>query len=337
MYSEVETKRRSSISRRGHGALIWLGRIGLSLLGLIALGVIYEFIAEAVDARAYPPPGQLVDVGGYRLHIYCTGSGSPTVIIDAGLGGWSTEWSAVQQQVAKTTRVCTYDRAGMGWSDSGPQPRDAAQLAKEEHTLLQNAGEIGPFVVVGHSMGGLVTRVFAHEYASDVAGVVLIESMNPAQMTYVAKPGEPAAYAPYGPMSLVPVWLARVGLARLLVKPLGLAPPLPEEMLKPYMSRLVRPSNLQATANETRALPASGAEAGAVTSLGNVPLIVLTGRLNTHHPKWQEWQAELVGLSSHSQHLFAEKSGHGVQQDEPQAAVDAIVKMVGQVRGSASK
>src|SRR5512140_1944623 len=299
-------------THRGRGALRWLGMIAVALLGLIVLGVIYEFIAEAADARAYPPPGKLVDVGGHRLHIYCTGTGSPTVVIDAGLGGWSTEWGGVQQEVARTTRVCTYDRAGMGWSDPGPQPRDAAQLAKEEHALLRNAGEPGPYVMVGHSMGGLVTRVFAHEYASDVAGVVLIESMNPAQLTYVAKPGEPAAYAPYGPMSLAQVWLARVGLARLIIKPLGLVPPLPEKLLRPYLARLVRPSNLQATADETRALPASGAEAGAVTSLGNVPLIVLTGRLNTNHPKWQDWQAELVGLSSNSQHLFAEKSGHGV-------------------------
>jgi pimeloyl-ACP methyl ester carboxylesterase len=334
--TQNQPKHMAAPTRRS-GCLLWLGRIALSLLGLLALGAIYELISEAADARAYPPPGQLVDVGGHRLHIYCTGSGSPTVVIDAGLGGWSTEWGGVQQEVARTTRVCTYDRAGMGWSEAGPQPRDAAQLAREEHALLHNAGERGRYVVVGHSMGGLVTRVFAHEYASDVAGVVLIESMNPAQLTYAAKAGEPMAYAPYGPMSLAQVWLARVGLARLLVKPLGLVPPLPQELLGPYLARLVRPSNLQATADETRALPASGAEAGAVKSLGDVPLIVLTGRLNTTHPQWQNWQAQLVGLSGHSQHMFAEKSGHGIQEDEPQAAIDAIVMMVQQVRTTASK
>ena len=135
-------------------------------------------IKEAADARAYPPPGQMVDVGGYRLHINCTGAGSPTVVIDAGLGDWSSMWGFVQPGVAKTTRVCTYDRAGAGWSDQGPLPRDARQFAKELHTLLQNANIPGPYVMVGHSMGGLPVRVFTHEYAAEVAGVVLIDSMS---------------------------------------------------------------------------------------------------------------------------------------------------------------
>ncbi len=163
-------------NRRGRGCLLWLGAGLASLLGLMLVGYIFEPVAEAADAKAYPPPGQLVDVGGYRLHINCTGSGSPTVVIEAGLGDWSTTWAAhVQPEVAKTTRVCTYDRAGMGWSEAGPLPRDAAQSAKELHTLLQNANIPGPYVMVGHSLGGLVVRVFVHDYSSEVVGVVLIE------------------------------------------------------------------------------------------------------------------------------------------------------------------
>src|SRR5262245_3259234 len=174
---QIATKRTS----RGRGCLQWLG-VGLaSLLGLLLVGYIYEPIAEATDAKAYPPPGQLVDVGGYRLHINCTGTGSPTVVIDAGQGDWSTSWGVVQQEVAKTTRICTYDRAGLGWSEAGPLPRDAAEFAKELHTLLQNAGIPGPYVMVGHSLGGASIRVFVSEHASEVAGVVLIESMNPGQ------------------------------------------------------------------------------------------------------------------------------------------------------------
>ncbi len=169
-------------STRRRGCLSWSGRGMAILLGLALVGYISEPLAEAADAKAYPPPGQLVDIGGYRLHINCTGSGSPTVVIDAGLGDWSTMWGFVQPEVAKTTRVCTYDRAGVGWSDAGPLPRDAAQFAKELHSLLQNANIPGPYVVVGHSLGGLSVRVFVHEYASDVAGVVLIESMNPRQL-----------------------------------------------------------------------------------------------------------------------------------------------------------
>jgi len=179
MNDQTQGEKVPTSRRRGRGCVSWLGASLASLLGLLLVGYIYEPFAEAADAKAYPPPGQLVDVGGYRLHIYCTGSGGPTVVVEAGLGDWSTSWGFVQSEVEKTTRVCTYDRAGMGWSDPGPLPRDAAQFAKELHTLLQNADVPGPYVMVGHSLGGLGVRVFVHEYASEVAGVVLIESMNP--------------------------------------------------------------------------------------------------------------------------------------------------------------
>ena len=167
--------------KRGRRFLRWLGGIVAGLLILSLLGAVYELAAEAADARTYPPPGQLVDVGGYRLHIYCMGTGSPTVVIEAGLGDWSTMWGSVQAEAAKTTQVCAYDRAGSGWSDSGPLPRDAGQFAKELHTLLQKADLPGPFVLVGHSLGGLPVRVFAGEYPAEVAGVVLIDSMFPGQ------------------------------------------------------------------------------------------------------------------------------------------------------------
>ena len=129
---------------RRRGCLVWLGWIAALIIGLMVLGAIYESVAEASDAKAYPPPGQLVDVGGYRLHIYCTGEGSPTVVIESGWGDSSAGWAWVQPEVAKTTRVCTYDRAGMGWSESSPEPRTAREYAKELHTLLANANETGP-------------------------------------------------------------------------------------------------------------------------------------------------------------------------------------------------
>jgi pimeloyl-ACP methyl ester carboxylesterase len=179
-------------------------------------------------------------------------------------------------------------------------------------------------------MGGLTARIFAHEYASEVAGVVLIESMSPGQFAPVAE-GAPATYAHPDFQSAIAPVLARFGLVRLLVGPLGLAPNLPEDLKGPYLARLVRPTYLKTSADETAALPASGAQASAVQSLGDVPLIVLTGRLQPE--RWQAWQADLVQLSPNSQHLFAEKSGHVVEMDEPQAAVDAITKMVQQVRG----
>lgn len=314
--------------------LIWLGRIMVSIIGLALVGAMYESVAEAADAKAYPPPGQLVDVGGYRLHINCTGTGSPTVIIEAGLGDWSTSWGGtVQPEVSKTTRVCTYDRAGMGWSDPGPLPRDAVHFAKELHTLLQNANIPGPYIMVGHSLGGAAVRVFVHDYASEAVGVVLIESMNPKQSTKSPEV-QSQSESQSQPFSFQSA-LARFGVARLLVKVPAIAPSMPvgEEA---YYPLYIRPRSFQTTDNEGQGMPASLAQAAAVKTFGDLPLIVLTARLNSN-PRWPEWQNELLQLSSNSQHLFAENSGHVVQFDEPQAAVSAIVKMVELVRLSAQK
>jgi pimeloyl-ACP methyl ester carboxylesterase len=318
---------------RGRGCLFWLGGSLATLLGLMLVGYIYESRAEAADTKTYPPPGQLVDVGGYRLHINCTGTGSPTVVIDAGLGDWSTTWGGyVQPEVAKTTRVCTYDRAGMGWSEAGPLPRDAAQFAKELHTLLQNANIPGPYVMVGHSLGGLEVRVFVHDYASEIAGVVLIDSMNPKQLTQ--SPTEVQSNSQSQPFSFQAV-LARFGVARLLVKLPGIAPSVPANE-EAYYPLYVRPQYFQATTNESQGLPASGAQAAAVKNFGDLPLIVLTAKLN-NLPGWPEWQTELLQLSSNSQQLFAENSDHNIQIEEPDAAVAAIIQMVQQVRQTAKK
>jgi pimeloyl-ACP methyl ester carboxylesterase len=293
------------------------------------VGYIFESVAEAADAKAYPPPGEMVDVGGYRLHINCTGTGSPTVIIDAGLGDWSTGWGFVQPEVAKTTRVCTYDRAGWGWSDPGPLPRDAAQDAKELHTLLKNANIPGPYIMVGHSLGGLTVRVFVHDYASEVIGIVLIDSMTPQQFAQSPTDIQPRLNTqsrPFNPL----VALGHLGIVRLLAKPLGIlpdAPPNPEA----YYALGVRPQNIQALMDDSQGMPAAGAQASAVKTFGDLPLIVLTAKLN-NIPGWQEWQTELLQLSSNNQQLFAENSAHNIEFDEPDAAVKAILQMVEQVR-----
>jgi pimeloyl-ACP methyl ester carboxylesterase len=304
-------------------ALIWLGRVVVLIIGLALLGALYESLAEAADAKKYPPPGQLVDVGGYRLHLNCTGTGDPTVVIVSGLGDWSTSWGgAVQPEVAKTTRVCTYDRPGLGWSDASSLPSDAAQFAKELHTLLQNADVPGPYVMVGHSLGGFIVRIFAHDYASEVAGVVLVDSMNPKQVTASLSNS-------LSQRSSFQAVLARFGIGRLLVKLPAIAPSLPAGY-EAYYPHLARPQSFQTSANEYRELPASAAEAAAVKSFGDLPLIVLTAKLNDN-PGWPEWQTELLELSSNSQHLLAENSGHVIQFDEPDAAIASIIQMVQQV------
>jgi len=316
-------------------SLIWLGRIVILIIGLALVGAIYESLAEAADAKAYPPPGQLVDVGGHRLHINCTGTGSPTVIIEAGLGDWSTGWAWVQPEVAKTTQVCTYDRAGYGWSDPGPLPRNAEQFAKELHTLLHEANIPGPYVLVGHSLGGLTMRVFTGMYPSEVAGVVLIDSMSPRQFEQSSANPVTQSDPQSHPFVIYPV-LARVGLVRLLARPLELVPNLPPEAEKAYLAGMSHPTYLQTYfGDESRGLPESEKQAEAVKSFGDLPLIVLTAELNPI-PGWPEWQTELLQLSSNSQHLFA-KSGHTIEIDKPDAVVTAILKMVELVRQSTQK
>lgn len=323
MSSENQNGEVSSSKSKGRGCLVWLCRITALIIGLLLVGYIYEPIAETADAKSYPPPGQLVDVGGYRLHIHCAGTGTPTVVIDAGLGDWSTTWGFVQQEVAKTTRICTYDRAGLGWSEAGPLPRNAGQHAKELHTLLQNAQIPAPYVMVGHSLGGLDIRIFVHDYPSEVAGVVLVDSMSPKQITQ-APTSEPQSQ----PFS-IQAMLARFGVARLLVKLPGI-PAMPPGQ-EAYYPLYIRPQNFQTTDNEYQGIPASGAQAAAAESFGALPLIVLTAKLNDL-PGWPKWQSELLQLSSNSRQLFAENSGHNIQVDEPQVAAQAILQMSQQVR-----
>jgi len=306
------------------------------ILILMLAGAIYESAAEAHDVRAYPPPGILVDVGGYRLHINCTGAGSPTVVIDTGLGDWSLSWASwVQPEVAKTTRVCSYDRAGMGYSEPGPLPRDAAQFARELHTLLQKADIQGPYVLVGHSLGGLPTRVFTHEYPTEVAGVVLIESMNPGQSKDFPADVESQSTAHSTVLSMMPL-TARLGIVRLFAGQFGFELALSPETAKAYTAFSVTPRFFQTSLDEYAGLPRSLAQAAAVKTFGDLPLIVVT-RGRDLYPDWEAWQAELLDLSSNSRQLIAEKSGHKIEVEQPQAAVEAIVQMVELVRQAAEK
>jgi len=200
--------------------------------------------------------------------------------------------------------------------------------------LLQNANVPGPYVMVGHSLGGLGVRVFVHEYASEIAGVVLIESMNPRQFTQSQIEAQTQSNTQSQPFSLQAA-LARFGVVRLLVKLPGIAPSVPANE-EAYYPLYVHPQSFQATTNESQGMPAAGVEASAVKTFGDLPLIILTARLNTT-PGWQEWQTELLQLSSNSQQWFAENSDHNVQVEEPEAAVAAINQMVQQVRQTVKK
>jgi pimeloyl-ACP methyl ester carboxylesterase len=234
------------------------------------------------------------------------------VVIEIGWGDTSTTWGQVQSEVAKTTRICTYDRAGLGWSEASPQPRTAQEFAKELHTLLANAGEAGPYVLVGHSLGGYTVRVYAHDYPAEVAGVVLIEAQKLPTDVNATPPQTPKP----GGISL-PWLMARIGLVRLLAGPLG--------------ATSVTPRSVQTVLDEAVGMSEGVAQAKAVTTLGDLPLIVLS-RGKDQTADWTASQAGFLELSSHSQQLFAYKSGHSIQVEQPEAAVAAILKMVTQLR-----
>ena len=147
---------------------------------LVLAGLVFQEIGSARDARRFPPPGQMVDVGGHRLHICCTGRGGPTVVMDSGFPGTSLSWTFVQPEVAKFTSACSYDRAGLGWSDAGPMPRTSRQIVEELHALLLNARADEPYVLVGHSFGTFTVRLYASSYPAEVAGIVLLDPIHPS-------------------------------------------------------------------------------------------------------------------------------------------------------------
>jgi pimeloyl-ACP methyl ester carboxylesterase len=309
---------------------------------VLVLGVVLWLAgisAKSNLAKQYPPPGQLVKVGEYSMHINCIGQGSPTVILDAGLGDFSVFWDLVQPQVAEFTRVCTYDRAGYGWSEPGPYPRKAETMAKELHTLLANAEVEEPYVLVGHSFGGALVRLYAHNYPGKVAGMVLVDA------------------GPDDLFTRVPVWRkatkSMLGLYRALVPLrsfgiLALTPGstpnrgLPDNALARYRAILSTTRYLETAIAETESFEGNLVEVRAanITSLGDLPLIVLSRGIwdplpflseTENQQAWQAWQAmqsELVMLSSGSKQIIAEQSGHFVQLQQPELVVDAIREVV---------
>ena len=201
----------------------WLVYPLLVVLALSSIGGGYETVRESIDATAYPPPGQLIDVGGHRLHLNCTGTGSPTVVLEPGLGEVSSAMVWIASTVAPETRVCVYDRAGRGWSDPADGPQDAVQTARDLHTLLDHAHIPGPYVLAGHSFGGLYVLTFAATYPDQVAGLVLLDSTAP-------KPGaapatEAGSYDLIGRISTLLPAIAHLGAAHLIPDSYDSLPP----------------------------------------------------------------------------------------------------------------
>jgi len=285
-------------------------------------GAAYQWIATRNDLATNPPPGRLVDVGGHRLHILCTGAGSPAVVLETGLGGSSADWGFVQPEVAAFTRVCSYDRAGMGYSDPGPSPRTARRIAHELGSLLDRSGIDGPVVLVGASLGGLIVRVLASEQPQRVVGLVLVDASHEDQEM------EPPRIAPFVP------FLSTVGVLRALGMSLGP----PAGSLAPSVQAAARATShrtaaYHAAADELRHVRESAAEVKATRRPLAIPLVVVTGGRGSD-AAWRELQRDQIALSRNGCQIIAEQSGHVVAVGQPQAVVDAVRATVDVARGS---
>ncbi|MGB8385277.1 MAG: alpha/beta hydrolase [Dermatophilaceae bacterium] len=324
--------RRRLHSRSGR----WLLYPLLAVLTLASVGGGYQTLGAAADARAYPIPGQLIDVGGHRLHLNCTGSGSPTVVLEAGGGQMSSNMGWIAPAVALNTRVCVYDRAGRGWSEPADTAQDGTQIATDLHTLLQHGHVPGPYVLAGHSFGGLYVLTYAARYPEEVAGMVLVDSTDraSAEKPRTAPPYDGGSYDVLGRASALISSTARLGLGRLYAQVAsGTLPPRSEGESR---ASVATASNLRSTIDEYVQASASTQEAAALRNFADKPLVVLTAGIGsdaTHSAA----QNELATLSTNSAHRVIAGADHSALiEDEDGAAntTQAILDVVSSVRSA---
>jgi pimeloyl-ACP methyl ester carboxylesterase len=284
------------------------------LVGLAALGVVYQQVGQALDRRALAPPGRMVAVDGAMLHLHCTGSGGPTVILEAGAYGFAQVWAWVQPRLSERRRVCAYDRAGLGWSDDAAEHDGAAAVARLR-ALLVAAGEPGPYVLVGHSLGGALIRIFAERHPDDVVALGFIEPSHPDQLQRLPPEARAAHERVSRALRILPV-LAHVGFMR-LTNALGrLNAGLPDDDYRAARMFSSAPRHLRATHAEMSAWDATMAAARANHSLGDRPIVVisatepLAGMSAEVFAVNQQLNAEVAALSSRGRHVPLAGSDH---------------------------
>lgn len=324
--------------------------------GLVALGVVYQWIGAARDARRFPAPGRRVDVGGHRIHIHVAGEqtkNAATVILESGVAASSPSWRLVQPRIAEFARVVTYDRAGLGWSDPCASPITAEQILRDLRAALACAGVAPPYIFVGHSFGGLVARLYAARYRGELAGVVLLDPPHPGEWHPDVPESKRVMLRHGARLSRRGAWCARLGINRLLLSLLtagmrrgprafvaavsgrgvtianrivGEIRKLPPETHPVLKSLWSQPKCFASMAAHLEALPEMcGRVAAESRTLGDLPLVVLTASNPT--PERLLHQEEVAALSTRGRHLIVANSGHWIQLDQPELVVELIRQM----------
>jgi pimeloyl-ACP methyl ester carboxylesterase len=337
---------KPNIYRRLRSASVWTLSV---VLLTILLGAIYEHVARDRVAKEFPPPGKLIDIGGRRIHLNCRGKGTPVVILESGADpSGSALWHPIQEAIAKFTRVCAYDRAGLMWSDPAVGVRDGAAIARDLHKTLTTAHEPGPYVMVGASMGGPYTMIFTQYFGSEVAGLVFVDAAHPDQSRVLTEAtGKPDVEIPTVFRLLAKLdW---TGLPRVLL-PAAEVPELPIEVARAITA--YQPVSLGPSLEEAAAFEATFQQAGAFRKLGTRPLVVLTHgkpwsayseeqrrtsgftaeEFERHEAAWRTLQADQATWSSRSVHRIVENSSHVVQLENPKAVIDAVREVVDRLR-----
>ncbi len=303
--------------------LLRIAALGTALLAVTAgAGFVYETNAGRGDAGRYRAPGRLVDVGGHRLHLYCTGSGAPTVVLEAGLAESSASWEVIQRRASARNRVCSYDRAGYAWSEKGPSPRTAERTAGELHALLAAAGEAGPYVLVAHSYGGNTARLFADRWRSLTAGLVLIDVTDETADTAL-RISQPLLAV----QLTVDQFLARVGLLRLRTD--ALVPPEATASARANAVVVYGSASMATARAEALASVDSAAQVRATArpgAWGNLPVVVICAagqpESDTEHAR------RVAALSSLGRVVVAATTDHYVHNAQPDLVLDEIGRVI---------
>lgn len=323
--------------------------LGVVILSAIVGGVVYEQIGERRDLRRLPRIGRAVDIGGRSLNIHCSGAGTPVVIFDAGAGSPGLVWSTIQDDIAKETRACWFDRAGYGWSDIGPFPRTSAAMSTDLHELLYRDTIAMPFIYVGHSLGGLNARVYNRMYPTEIAGVVFVDA------AHEEEPRRAPAFmlGRSAPRSLWhPIWIAAqsarlLGVIRLMM-PAPSVPADPAQRTREQILNALRrqPKTIATMADASG--PESYREAESADGFGDRPVVVLTrGKVQpssspptemdrqgaAYEQIWMhEIQPKLARLSTRGRQVIVENSGHDIPDEAPQAVVSAVREVLNDLR-----